>query len=54
MVYGEAHYLLVVTESIFAPVGYYIYLWPEATRLSKSHMIIWYRLIVETRLMQVL
>ena len=37
LVVGEAHNIRVVTESLFAAGGRYIYLWPEATRLSKSH-----------------
>ena len=39
LVVGEAHNILVVTESQFADGGRYIYLWPEATRLSKSHVL---------------
>ncbi len=35
LVVGE---ILVVTERQFAAGGRYIYLWPEATRLYKSHV----------------
>ena len=38
MVVGKAHNILVVIERIFAARGRHIYLWPEATRLSKSHV----------------
>ena len=36
MVVGEAHDILVVTESLFAAGGRHIYLWPEATILYRS------------------
>ena len=35
---SEAHNILAVTESLFAAGGRNIYLWPEATRLSESHV----------------
>ena len=38
MVVGEAHNILVVTERQFAARGRHVYLCPEATRLSKSHV----------------
>ena len=39
LVVGEAHNILVVTERQFAAGGRHIYLWPEATRLYKSHVL---------------
>ena len=39
LVVGEAHNILVVTERQFAAGGRHIYLWPEATRLQKSHVL---------------
>ena len=38
LVVGEVHNIFVVTESLFAAGGRHIYLWPEATRLYKSHV----------------
>ena len=38
MVVGESHNILVVTESLFVAGGRHIYLWQEATKLSKSHV----------------
>ena len=32
----EAHNILVITENLFVAGGRHIYLWPEATILSKS------------------
>ena len=38
LVVGEAHNILVLIERQFAAEGRHIYLWPEATRFSKSHV----------------
>ena len=38
LVVGETHNILVGTESLFTAGGLHIYLWLEATRLSKSHV----------------
>ena len=38
LVVGKAHNILEVIESLFAAGGRHIYLLPEATRLSKSHV----------------
>ena len=38
MVVGEAHNIQVVTEFLFEARERNIYLWPEATRLSKSQV----------------
>ena len=38
LVVGEAHNNIVVSERQFAAGGRPIYLWPEATRLYKSHV----------------
>ena len=38
LVVGEAHNIIVFTETLLAAGGHHIYLWPEATRLSKSHV----------------
>ena len=38
MVVGEAHNILVVIEHQIAARGRHIYLWPETTRLYKSHV----------------
>ena len=38
LVVGEAHSILVITEFLFAAGGRHIHLWPEATRLTNSHV----------------
>ena len=35
---GKVQNILVVTKTLLAAGGRHIYLWPEATRLSKSHV----------------
>ncbi len=35
---GEAHNIIVVTERLFKAGDRHIYLWPEATILSKSYV----------------
>ena len=38
MVVSEAHNIIVVTESLFTAGVRHVFLWPEATRLSKSNV----------------
>ena len=38
LVVGKAHNILIFTESQFSAGGRHIFLWPEATRISKSYV----------------